>query len=285
MTDGQYYTNGPDGGLGAHQERNRDFVSALQGAVRESPVSAALISMGVLWLFMGGSKTSLFGDKSIFGKAASYWEQPNGAVSDVSPSGRRVAGSGADAASQIGGVVREASTAVGDAASRTGAQAADSLSSAYQAATHLASQSTGAVANATSTAGRALHEKGAALGTAVQQNLSDLFERQPLMLGAVGLAIGAGIAASIRATEAEKRTFGKASDLVRDTVTEKAGELKEMADAALKEADAQGLTPKAAGEALRVAGDKSAQVVMGSQSNQKRGGPVSKPASGSGSAR
>lgn len=58
-----------------------------------------------------------------------------------------------------------------------------------------------------------------------------------------------------------------------------------MADAALKEADAQGLTPKAAGEALRVAGDKSAQVVMGSQSNQKRGGPVSKPASGSGSAR
>src|SRR5687767_5092553 len=38
-----------------------DFVSALGQAVRDNPVSAALIGMGVLWLFAGGSNTSLFG--------------------------------------------------------------------------------------------------------------------------------------------------------------------------------------------------------------------------------
>ena len=104
------------------------------------------------------------------------------------------------------------------------------------------------------------------------QNLSDMFERQPLLVGAVGLAIGAGIAASIRTTEAEKRTFGNASDFVRETMTQKVAEAKEMADAALKEASAQGLTPEAGGEALRIVGDKVTQVVGGSQSEQKRGG-------------
>ena len=108
-----------------------------------------------------------------------------------------------------------------------------------------------------------------------------MFERQSLVLGAVGLAIGAGIAASIRTTEAEKRTFGNASDLVRDTMTQKAAEAKEIADAALKEANAQGLTPEAGGEALRIVGDPVAQLVGSSQSEQKRGGPASNPASGS----
>jgi hypothetical protein len=97
MTDGQYYTNGKDGRLGAAPDRHPpgDFVSALQDAVRENPISAALIGMGVLWLFTGGSSTSLFGGggrKSIF---RSHSEPVSGAVSDVGSSVRRVAESGA----------------------------------------------------------------------------------------------------------------------------------------------------------------------------------------------
>jgi hypothetical protein len=274
MTNGQYYTNGQDGRLSAAPDRHPtgDFVSALQDAVRENPISAALIGMGVLWLFTGGSSTSLFGGggrKSIF---RSHSEPVSGAVSDVGSSVRRLAESGAEAASQVAGAVRQDSGAVGDAASRTGAQAADALSTAYGAATGIASQSTDAIANATGTTAMAV-QKTAQWGSTVQQNLSDLFERQPLVVGAVGLAIGAGIAASIRTTEAEKRSFGNASDFVRDTMTQKAAEAKEMADAALKEANAQGLTPEAGGEALRIVGDKVTQLVGSSQSEQKRGGP------------
>jgi hypothetical protein len=153
MTDGQYYTNRHDGRLGAAPYRSRtgDFVSALQDAVRENPISATLIGMGVLWLFTGGSSRSLFGGggrKSIF---HSYSEPVSGAVGDGGSSVRRFAESGADAASQVAGAVRDASSAVGDAASRTGAQTAEALSTAYRAATDIASQSTEAIANATST--------------------------------------------------------------------------------------------------------------------------------------
>ena len=269
MTDGSFRTNGHGGGsVAPNREDAGSFISALQDAARENPVSAALIGMGVLWLFMGGSNTSLFGGggrKSIFHKAASYPEHADG---DLGSTFRQVADNTANAASQIGGAVRQASAAVGDVASRTGAQAADALSSAYKAATDIASESTGVVANATSTAARAVQEKGAALGTVVQQNLSDLFNRQPLLLGALGVAVGAGIAASIRTTAAEERAFGEASDSVREAVAEKTEALKEMAAAAVNEAKAQGLTPKAAAEALRMVGDKVAEV-DGKQSDQR----------------
>jgi len=272
MTDGSFRTNGHGGGsVAPNREDAGSFISALQDAARENPVSAALIGMGVLWLFMGGGNTSLFGGggrQSIFHKASSYPEHAAGADGDVGSTFRQVADNTADAASQIGGAVRQASTAVGDVASRTGAQAADALSSAYKTATDIASESTGVVANATSTAARAVQEKGAALGTVVQQNLSDLFNRQPLLLGALGVAVGAGIAASIRTTAAEERAFGEASDSVREAVAEKTEALKEMAAAAVNEAKAQGLTPKAAGEARRMVGDKVAEV-DGKQSDQR----------------
>jgi hypothetical protein len=93
-------------------------------------------------------------------------------------------------------------------------------------------------------------------GSTVQQSIGELFERQPLLLGAVGIAIGAGIAASIPATEAENNVMGGASDFVRDAVSEKAAQVKEMADAAVHEAKTQGLTPEAASEALRAIRDK-----------------------------
>ena len=62
MTDGSFRTNGHGGGsVAPNREDAGSFISALQDAARENPVSAALIGMGVLWLFMGGGNTSLFG--------------------------------------------------------------------------------------------------------------------------------------------------------------------------------------------------------------------------------
>jgi hypothetical protein len=110
-------------------------------------------------------------------------------------------------------------------------------------------------------------------GTKWGTNLSDLFDRQPLLLGALGLAIGAGIASSIPTTEAEKDVMGETSDFIRDTVTEKVAQVKDVADAALHEAKVQGLTPRAAGEALRTLGEKVGAIGQAStgQSGQERG--------------
>lgn len=49
----------------------------------------------------------------------------------------------------------------------------------------------------------------------VRSNLSDLFKAQPLALGAIGIAIGAGIAAALPATEIEADYLGETSDTVR----------------------------------------------------------------------
>jgi hypothetical protein len=276
MTDVRSYTNGnhgPSATVAAHARGSGDFVNAVQDAVRENPISAALIGMGVLWMFMGGNNTSLFGGggrKSIFPTAGQGADAVGGAVGSTAAHFGSSVGNAVDAAaetaSQVAGGVRQASAAVGERASRTAGQAADAVASAYDATTNTASRAAETISNATTSAARALQETGTKWGSTVQQNIADIFERQPLLLGAVGIAIGAGIAASIPTTEAENKVMGEASDFVRETVTEKATQVKEMADAAVLEAKAQGLTPEAAGQAIRAIGDKVGTVAQAATS-------------------
>jgi hypothetical protein len=77
---------------------------------------------------------------------------------------------------------------------------------------------------------------GAKLGGALQQNLADLFERQPLFLGALGVAIGAGIASALPATEIEQQLMGEASERIQEKFSQATGAVNEMATAALEEA-------------------------------------------------
>ena len=239
-------------------------MNALQDAVRQSPISAALIGMGVIWMFWGGSNTSLFGGggrKSIMRMARTGTGQVDDAVRDsaarVGSSVGHAANAAAETASIVAGSVREATDAVGELGSRTAGSAADAMATAYDATTDAASRTAHTISNATQAAAQALHETGTKWSTTVHQNIADIFERQPLLLGAVGMAIGAGIAASIPATEVENRVMGQASDSVREAVSEKTAEVREMADAALHEARVQGLTPEAAGDVLRTLGDNA----------------------------
>jgi hypothetical protein len=45
----------------------------------------------------------------------------------------------------------------------------------------------------------------------IRSTLGDLFQRQPLLLGAIGLGIGAGVGASLPTTDTEKQYLGDAS--------------------------------------------------------------------------
>jgi len=84
----------------------------------------------------------------------------------------------------------------------------------------------------------------------LRSNLSDLFNAQPLALGAIGLAIGAGIAAAMPTTQAEADYPGEASDAVKEKAkqfaTEQSGRAttvaKEALNAASEEAERQGLS-------------------------------------------
>jgi hypothetical protein len=99
----------------------------------------------------------------------------------------------------------------------------------------------------------------------MRSNLSDIFRSQPLALGAIGVAIGAGIAAALPTTEVEADYVGETSDAFREKATafaeDQAGQVKKVAenvlDAVSQEARQQGLTMEAAKSA---AGDISNKI-------------------------
>ena len=207
----------PRGGQGS------DFVSALGQAVRDNPVSAALIGMGVLWLFTGGSNTSLIGGAgrtSIFrtarsgaGAAELVRQTAGHAVSSLSSAASQTADAVQGTTARLAGAGGRVATTVGEVA----AQGADKL-----------------VAGA-ATARDDLLQSGASLGSGLQRSLTDVFERQPLLLGVLGLGVGAVMAASMPTTETERAIMGEASDRARDTLSETAAEAAKTARSVLRE--------------------------------------------------
>jgi hypothetical protein len=169
-----------------------DFVRDLADSIRQNPTAAALISMGVCWLLMGGNRTSLFA-----GTTGS--SDRSGAVSTTLSNLGSHIGQGAGAAA--------AAARISDTASAAASQISDGVTAATSTVGGLVSR-TGSAIQETSRAGYGF-------ARTVQNDLSTLFERQPFVLGAVGLAIGAGIAAAFPTTEVESRIAGETSERVK----------------------------------------------------------------------
>lgn len=282
-----------DPGVGYRRAGNGDFLTRLSDAARENPVPAALISMGVLWMFMGGSATSILGGGTRlaarglrYGGGAAY-----GAAQGVGSAVAGGAGYAADTLSSVASGAAGVAGSVGSALSVAASRAADVASNAYDAAGSVAGRAIGSVAG---TAGdlagqaqeggrdwahaahdtgsewaRSAAQSGHELGNTLQQNLSELFERQPLLLGAVGLAVGAAIAAALPRTETEARYLGEASDALKEQAQELVSgatdQAKQMAQRAVEEAAGQGLTGAAAGAALRGVVDKVSGLAQGAR--------------------
>ena len=224
-------------------EKGSDFIQDLGDAVRKNPLSAALIGMGVLWLFTGSRPVERSGE---FFRNTGLDRSPD-AVSNAYDNARSTLKSGADAIGErVGSVkdaVREGASAGLDNAARYGRDCAD-MASEY----------------VTSMPGT-----GAEIFDNVRSNLSDVFRAQPLALGAIGLAIGAGIGAALPATELEANYLGETTDTLKAKVSEFAAEqannatkvTENVMEAVTEEARKQGLTLEGAKAA---AGDISAKV-------------------------
>jgi hypothetical protein len=112
---------------------------------------------------------------------------------------------------------------------------------------------------------KSVPDSGAEMMGSVRSNLSDLFRAQPLALGALGLAIGAGIAAALPSTEVEAEYFGESSDTIKaqakEFATEQTARAKTLAESVVgavsEEARNQGLTVEGAKSA---AGDVTSKV-------------------------
>jgi len=115
---------------------------------------------------------------------------------------------------------------------------------------------------------RVIPESGGQMMSTLRSNLSELFEAQPLALGAIGLAIGAGIAAAVPSTQMEAEYLGEVSDAVKEKAKQFATEQTErataMADdalnAAAEEARKQGLSVEGAKSAASEVSEKVSRV-------------------------
>jgi hypothetical protein len=228
-------------------ETTSDFVRDLGDAARKNPISAALIGMGVVWLFTGGRTAERVGDLV---RGAGFNRIPD------------AAGNALDAARST---LRSGSESVGKGVS----SATETLKDAGAAGLDRVARTSSEVADTAYNYAQNIPDAGGALFGTARDNLSELFRTQPLALGAVGLAIGAGIAAALPATDLEAEYFGEASDNFKEQAADFASEqasraatvAEDVITAASDEARNQGLTVDAAKSAIADIPGKLGRVV------------------------
>jgi hypothetical protein len=216
-------------------DKTSDFLSDLGEAVKRNPLPAALVGMGVMWLF---------GNRSQFGGAGSDLARNFG--------------------QNTGSLLRSASSDVQSGVLTASQAASDRIASGVDAVKDGASRMSETVSSS-------FEPVPAMLGDAfdnVRDNLSEAFRRQPLALGVLGLALGAGVAASMPISDAENAYLGDTSDLVKakagEIFEEKSQEAVEIGakviDAVADEAEKQGLTPSKLKSAAMELKDKVVRV-------------------------
>jgi ElaB/YqjD/DUF883 family membrane-anchored ribosome-binding protein len=143
---------------------------------------------------------------------------------------------------QVSDAVDRARSAVGSAADTVATSVTDAVSSARDAASRAASTAASAVSDAVSssyqmTAEAADYAREQALraGQQTRETFVQTFERHPLLVGGVGLAIGALIASAIPTTNPENRLFGDTNEELQRRGREMAARGYEAARAAAGE--------------------------------------------------
>jgi len=189
------------------------FLDDLVSAVRENPVAAALIGGGALWLLAGNEKQKNAAN-SATAAASTLFDNARNVRTAGGPPHRPVAPPTApemdhDEGFNVGESLRDAAGAAADAVSGT----ADKIKSRFDESSAYARDKIGDF-------GSSLPGK-AALARA-QSSLADILESQPLVLGMVGLAIGAAVAVAIRTSDLENEWLGEASDNVKDDLNARA---------------------------------------------------------------
>ncbi|MCK1313520.1 MULTISPECIES: hypothetical protein [unclassified Bradyrhizobium] len=216
------------------------FFDNLVAAAKENPLAAVLIGGGALWLMAG--------DDRIKGAARSTAAAASGVV-DGGVSTMRTAASAiqrtaapptAPEMDHIGSLDGEDTLqSAKDAASGVLSGTADKMRAQFEDGLEMARDGFAKVRD---------QVPGGEAVSKAKSSLSDMLEKQPLVLGVVGLAIGAAVAGAFRTTDIENEYVGETSDAVKADLNSRVGAvsqaLRENSDTLLAEVSDTG------GEAL-----------------------------------
>ena len=227
-------------------DRAGPIIDRVNSAIRDNPLAAGLIGAGVAWMLFGGAK----GFNAVAGAAKGAAGQ---AGSAVAAAGNAMAGGLTKAASAAASGIKDSASGIaGSVASIVPDLSVPDTNGTMDAA-----------ADARSAIGQHLDAAAATgreYGAAIQSRLSESLERQPLLLGAIGLAIGAGIASTFATTAVENELMGERGTAAREQLQNLTNDVTERATQVVAdvkdEAAKQGLTTAAAKSAASDIGEK-----------------------------
>jgi len=283
-----------------------EFVRNLGNQVKTNPLPVALVAAGLGWLMAGQrrpaaraySPSIVPGDEAYYDnryadRARETSSEVAGALRDSTHGAveraRGAFGAARDSVEDAASSASDAFASARDRAQDAAASARDSASSAYGAAAGAVGRATSAVSDTAAALGRRAHDmrdlaSDVGRGTAerarqtghgiaeqagrAQNAFSQLVREQPLVVGAIGLAIGAIIGASLPRSRHEDELMGEASESVTATAKDAARkQFKHLEDAGGRvveqvrgAAEEQGLTSDSAQSLVRDIGAKVSAV-------------------------
>ncbi len=235
-----------------------EFGGNLSRSVRDNPLALGLVGAGVTWLMLGNShrpEEPNYGDEDFDYYADADME----AATDLTaPDYSATQYETGDAASGDGRW---------DAAKRKAAAGKAELSAK---ASRLRDSAGGQARRARQTMssararGRHYRERAGYEMRRARSGAADMYHEHPLVLGALGIAVGALIAAAVPATRREDEWLGETRDELLDDARARAEDGLEAGrravhaagESAREEAERQGLSAAAAEDAVRAAGNK-----------------------------
>jgi hypothetical protein len=247
--------------------RLESFIEDLNGAVRENPIAAGLIGAGIIWLAFGNSNMLAAGRK-LPGAAKSTKNAVGHSIDAVT---NRVGEGLSSATRQVRGALDAAGGAFSEGASEAASAIERSARAGYNAVT----------APLMGESQRMSNEFARHYRSESPTRLTEMLERQPLLIAAIGLGVGAAIASAFPETTLEKAWIGGASDSARerlkgiaeDSTLFVADRVANVVEEVADEAVAQNLTPSAFKAEVQATVAKVKDVAAATRDNIKSGFP------------
>jgi ElaB/YqjD/DUF883 family membrane-anchored ribosome-binding protein len=255
-----YFRSHRSGDGAGMSETASHWASSLGDTIKQNPVPVALIGAGLAWLMMGGSRhparpephTRPYDTPDV--TVYNAYNAPLAGTQEHSGSLRERAG-------EMASGVQERLSAAGERVSHAAATTRESVSHAAASARERVGETA-----------EYLRHQARQQGGKTKETFNYLRDEQPLVLGALGFALGAALGAGLPPTRREDELMGEA----RDQVVQRAQELGEeqldkakhvasaAGNAALDQAHQEGLTQERADQALRQATEKVERVANAS---------------------
>jgi hypothetical protein len=219
---------------------------------RQNPMPVALIGVGLVWLMRGSGSGGSHAPSALGGGVS---QATSGLASAASAARERARGVGqgvTEGVQHLGDKVQGVGQSVSRATHELQDEAADMASQAKEKVSDMKDQigdtlghareaghsAAGKVSGATQNASRLAQDSGRWLG----QIVDDVIHGEPLILGAVGVAVGFAIGSALPRTSVEDQTLGQAHDKLvekgreaAEEVIEEAGNVAQAAYAAARE--------------------------------------------------